>query len=66
MGYAVGTMLIAGIVEYQRDDSRQAQRCNFVEQFAKCLLIDHCGIAHRYKLMRYRIPCAEHIESLAA
>ena len=59
-----GVVLIAGVVQHQRDRCGQTQRGNLLQQFAHRLGVDDRGVGHGDQLARHRIPRPQHIEPL--
>ena len=61
-----GVVLIAGVVQHQRDRSGQTQRGNLPQQFAHRLGVDDRGVSHGDQVARHRIPRPQDIEPLTS
>ena len=61
-----GVVLIAGVVQHQRDRSGQTQRGNLPQQFAHRLGVDDRGVSHGDQVSRHRIPRPQDIEPLTS
>jgi hypothetical protein len=51
-----GVVVIAGVVQHQRDRPGQARRSDLPQQFAHRLGVDHRGVGRGDQSVRHRIP----------